>query len=131
MISYSKKVYGEYKRSYTQAHYNNLYDQKKKQGPSDAWKIARISRITTSISKLAFTTKAISLLINKTFFNTAMQYKQSTDVEATKYGNDMESVAFHAFTDYFRLLHQNTSIFKLGLKVVSTTFLLVCFLSLN
>ena len=114
LISYSKKVYEGYKRSYAQAYYNNLYDQTKKQGPSDTWKIHRIGRITISISKLAFTTKVMPL--SKTFINTAMQYKQSTDTAATKYGKDMESVAFHAFTEFFRLQHENTSVSQTGLK---------------
>ena len=115
LISYSKEVYGEYKRSYTQVHYNNLCDQTKKQGLSDAWKIHRIGRITASISKLAFTTKVESP--SKTFINTIMQYKPSTDVAATKYGKEMEPVAFHAFTEYFRLHHENTSVSQTGLNV--------------
>ena len=99
LISYSKEVYEEYKRSYRQVHYNNLCDQTKKQDLSDAWKIHRIGRITASISKLAFTTKVESP--SKTFIDTDMQYKPSTDVVATKYGKEMEPIAFHAFTEYF------------------------------
>ena len=99
LISYFKKVYEECKISYTQVHCNNLYDQTKKKGLSDTWKIHRIGRITALISKLAFTTKVESRF--KTFINTVMQYKQSTDIAVTKYGNDMEPVAFHAFTEYF------------------------------
>ena len=114
LISYSKEVYEEYKRSYTQVHYNNLCDQTKKQGLSDAWKIHRIGRITASISKLAFTTKVESP--SKTFINTIMQYKPSTDVAATKYGKEMEPVAFHAFIEYFRLNHKNT-VSQTGLNV--------------
>ena len=37
------------------------------------------------------------------FINTIMQYTPSTDVVASKYGTKMEPVAFHAFTEYFRL----------------------------
>ena len=39
-----------------------------------------------------------------------MQYKPSTDVAATKYGKEMEPVVFHAFTEYFLLHHENTSV---------------------
>ena len=88
LISYSKEVYEEYKRPYTQVHDNNWYDQTKKQGLSDAWKIHRIGRITASISKLAFTTKVESP--SKTFIDIIMQYKPSTDVAACKYGKEME-----------------------------------------
>ena len=115
LISYSKEVYEEYKRSYTKVHYDNLCDQTKKQGLSDAWKIHRIGRITASVSKLAFTTKVESP--SKTFINTVMQYKPSTDVAATKYGKVMEPVAFHAFTEYFRLHHKNTCVSQTGLNV--------------
>ena len=59
LISYSKEVYEEYKRSYTKVHYDNLCDQTKKQGLSDAWKIHRIGRITASVSKLAFKTNPL------------------------------------------------------------------------
>ena len=117
LLSYSKEVYEEYKRSYTQVHYNNLYDQTKKQGPSDAWKMHRIGRITASISKLAFTTKVESP--SKTFIDTIMQCKPSTDVAASKYGKEMEPVAFHAFTEYFRLHHENTSVSQTGLNVIA------------
>ena len=54
---------------------------------------------------------------SKTFINTIMQYKPSTDVAATKYGKEMEPVAFHAFTEYFRLHHENTSVSQTGLNV--------------
>ena len=53
---------------------------------------------------------------SKTFINTIMQYKPPTDVTATKYGKEMEPVAFHAFTEYFRLHHENTSVFQTGLN---------------
>ena len=42
LISYSKEVYEECKRSYTHVHYNNLCDQTKKHSLSDAWKFHRI-----------------------------------------------------------------------------------------
>ena len=86
---------------------------------SDARKIRRIGRTTPSISKLAFTTKVESP--SKTFINTVMQYKPPTNVAATKYGKEMEPVAFHAFTKYFRLLDTNISVsvfFNLGLALM-------------
>ena len=74
---------------------------KKETVSSDAWKIHRTGRIRASISNLAFTTKVESP--SKTFINTIMQYTPSTDVAASKYWTKMEPVAFHAFTEYFRL----------------------------
>ena len=115
LISYCKEVYEEYKRSYTQVHYNNLCNQTKKQGLSDTSKIHRNGQITALISKLAFTTKVESP--SKTFINTIMQCKSSTAVAATKYGKEMEPVVFHAFTEYFRLHHENASVSQAGLNV--------------
>ena len=46
-----------------------------------------------------------------------MQYKPSTDVAVTKYGKEIEPVAFHAFTEYFRSDHENTSVSQTGLNV--------------
>ena len=68
-----------------------LCNQTKKQGLSDAWKIHRIGRITVSISKLAFITKVESP--SKTFINTVMQYKPSTDNAATTYRQKNTSVS--------------------------------------
>ena len=51
------------------------------------------------------------------FINTIRQYKPSSDVAATKYGKEMEFVAFHAFTEYFRLHHENTTVSQTGLNV--------------
>ena len=115
VISYSKEVYDEYQRSYTQVHCNNFCDQTKKHGLLDTWKIHRIGRMTASVSKLAFTTKVKSP--SKTFINTVIQYKPSTDVAATKYGKKMEPVAFHASTEYLRLRHENASVFQTVLNV--------------
>ena len=46
-----------------------------------------------------------------------MQYKPSTDVAATKYGKEIEPVAFHTFTEYFRLHHENTGVSQTSLNV--------------
>ena len=54
---------------------------------------------------------------SRTFINTIMQYKPSTNVAATNYGKEMEPVAFHAFAEYFRLHHENTTVSQTGLNV--------------
>ena len=46
-----------------------------------------------------------------------MQYKPSTDVAATKYGKEIEPVAFHTFTEYFRLHHENAGVSQTSLNV--------------
>ena len=82
-------------------------------------KIHRIGRITPSISKLSFTAKVESP--SKTFINTVMEYKPPTNVAATKYGKEMEPVAFHAFTKYFRIHDKTTSVsvfLKMGLMLM-------------
>ena len=47
---------------------------------------------------------------SKTFINTVIQYKPSTDVAATKDGKELGPAAFHAFTEDFWLPQENTSV---------------------
>ena len=46
-----------------------------------------------------------------------MQHKPSTVVAATKYGKEVEPVAFNVFTKYFRLDYKNTSVSQTGFNV--------------
>ena len=115
LYNHAQKALNQYRKSYSQRHFDNLCDITKKQCLSDVWKTHRAGRITASVSKMAYGTNIDSP--SKTFINCIMQYTPPVVVAATKYGIEMEPIARKAFTGYFKLYHENVKVTETGLHV--------------
>ena len=115
LYNHAQKAVKQYRKSYSQRHFDNLCDITKKQCLSDVWKTHRAGRSTASVSKMAYGTNIDSP--SNTFINCIMQYTPPVVVAATKYGIEMEPIARKAFTGYFKLYHENVKVTETGLHV--------------
>ena len=117
MESYSKNVFLQYEKSYTQKHFDNLCKISKDQSLSRSWKAHRVGRITSSFAKTAFSTNQRSP--SKSFIANIMQCNPPFRSEATDYGKSMGKYARGSFQTFYRKFHRNCLIKETSLHVNS------------
>ena len=113
--SYSKNVFLQYEKSYTQKHFDNLCKITKDQSLSRSWKAHRVGRITSSFAKTTFSTNQCSP--SKSFIANIMQCNSPFRSEGTDYGKTMEKYARESFNTFFRKFHRNCQVKETGLHV--------------
>ena len=86
--SYSKNVFLQYEKSYTQKHFDNLLKITRDQSLSHSWKAHRVGRIISSFAKTAFPTNQCSP--SNSFTLNIMQYSPPFRSETNDYGKNME-----------------------------------------
>ena len=112
-----KKSYKRYKNSNCVSQYRNFCKITEKQSASRTWQLQRAGRITASISKQAFQVGK-SVDYPKSLMNSVMQYSESIDVAATRYGKRMEKEAKRDYINLVTKSHSTMVVSDTGLHVL-------------